>query len=100
MSSTISLNGKRVRGTKPITLNSAILDDKKIAYSPKSYSVFDANDAVLEQAVIEPPDEEIFAWVEGNTLYLRGSSVFVVNNELVMTTTKARVEGDTLYLVR
>lgn len=101
MSSTISLNGKRVRGTKPITLNSAILDDKKIAYSPKSYSVFDTNDAGLGTvAVIEPPNEEIFAWVEGDTLYLRGSSVFVVSNELVITTAKARVESDTLYLVR
>lgn len=106
MSFGISLNGKRVRGTNPVTLNSAILDDKRIAYSPKSYSVFDVNDAVSRAwDAVESPDtppifEDIFAWVEGDTLYLRGSSVSVVNNELAMTTTKARVESDTLYLVR
>ena len=88
----ISLNGKKVRGTKPVTLESAILDDKKIAYSPKSYSVFDPNDMVL--------NEELFAWVEGDTLYLHGSSVSVVNNRLVVTTTKAHVERDILYLVK
>ena len=76
MSFGISLNGKKVHSAKPITMNSAILDDKNIAYSPKAYSVFDA---------IETPDnppiiEEIFAWVEGDTLYLRGSNVSVVNN--------------------
>lgn len=96
MLSKISINGKPVRGSAPVSVNSVKLYDKKVTYCPKSYSIFD---------VIEPSDnpqifEEIFAWVEDDTLYLRGSSVSVINNELVMTTAKARVEGDTLYLVR
>ena len=81
----------------PITANSAVLDNKAIAYSPKAYSIFDLND-ISGNTSLQVIEEDDFAWVDRDTLYIHGSCVSVVNGVLVVSTGKATVSGVTLYL--